>query len=317
MVQEEKNTNSEFVHLREVREYFDTKKLDKSPLSIISFVSILDRFLNWVGVRTFEDIKSLDSSICGEYISYLKTEGNLKCSTINKHIRALKAIFSWWLLKRNYIKESPFAQIDFLKETKGKKIGYLKPDEAATFLAASRNIEQQFMFTLLIATGLRENEFVNIKLEDIVDLEDGSGGAITVIFGKGDRQRTVYMFDEVYNLYKKYLYWRSKKPYRANSEYLFVSKLEGRYSGHAIWDKMKALMKRAGFSEERIKELYVHSLRHTMISNNHREGIPVEITAEIVGHSDPKITQKIYTHIEQERIIEAMKNRRPINRQEN
>lgn len=45
------------------------------------------------------------------------------------------------------------------------------------------------------------------------------------------------------------------------------------------------------------KELSTHIFRHTHISILSELGIPVKAIMERVGHSDPKVTLEIYTHV--------------------
>jgi integrase len=41
----------------------------------------------------------------------------------------------------------------------------------------------------------------------------------------------------------------------------------------------------------------IHDLRHTCVSLLAAEGVPLKTIAEIVGHSDIRLTQNIYQHV--------------------
>ena len=43
-----------------------------------------------------------------------------------------------------------------------------------------------------------------------------------------------------------------------------------------------------------------HDLRHACISLLGAQGVPLKVVAEIVGHSDIRLTQNVYQHVYQE-----------------
>ena len=54
----------------------------------------------------------------------------------------------------------------------------------------------------------------------------------------------------------------------------------------------KNLLSRAGLPDIRF-----HDLRHTSASLLAAQGVPVRVAMEILGHSDIRTTQNIYTHV--------------------
>jgi integrase len=56
----------------------------------------------------------------------------------------------------------------------------------------------------------------------------------------------------------------------------------------------------------------IHALRHTAGSRLGRRGVPLVVTQRLMGHSDPKLTARVYTHLELEDLrgaVEAMEPR--------
>lgn len=51
-----------------------------------------------------------------------------------------------------------------------------------------------------------------------------------------------------------------------------------------------------GLSDEEIKGLHVHSMRHTYVSYNLNKGVSVVATAELAGHNCKEVTMNIYGH---------------------
>jgi integrase len=45
------------------------------------------------------------------------------------------------------------------------------------------------------------------------------------------------------------------------------------------------------------RSLDLHALRHTAASRFARHGAPLAVTQRILGHSDPKLTARVYVHL--------------------
>jgi site-specific recombinase XerD len=50
----------------------------------------------------------------------------------------------------------------------------------------------------------------------------------------------------------------------------------------------------------------VHALRHSFASRLARNGVGLAQAQRLLGHSDPKLTASIYTHLEPEDLREAV-----------
>jgi integrase len=62
----------------------------------------------------------------------------------------------------------------------------------------------------------------------------------------------------------------------------------------------QALLRRAG-----IPNIRFHDLRHSFVSLLIAAGVPLKVVQELAGHSDPRITQQIYTHVTDDQKREA------------
>ncbi|MCC7014617.1 MAG: tyrosine-type recombinase/integrase [Planctomycetes bacterium] len=54
------------------------------------------------------------------------------------------------------------------------------------------------------------------------------------------------------------------------------------------------------------RTLDIHALRHTAATRFARNGTPLPVTQRILGHSDPKMTARVYTHLDVEDLREAV-----------
>jgi integrase len=93
-------------------------------------------------------------------------------------------------------------------------------------------------------------------------------------------------------------------------ERVFLSP-EGRPWGKPTTNPMRIfrrLLLRAGI--ERVDaeglELDMHAIRHTFDSPLARKGVSLVKTQRLMGHSDPKLTEAVYTHLDVEDLREAV-----------
>ena len=64
--------------------------------------------------------------------------------------------------------------------------------------------------------------------------------------------------------------------------------------------------------DERGEKIDVHSLRHTAASRWARNGVGLAQAQKLLGHSDPKLTAAIYTHLDAEDLREAVESVPPL-----
>jgi integrase/recombinase XerD len=289
-------------HIKQVEDYFSFMEMDKSEHTIRSYVSATERFFDYMQIKSLEDIKKITSSNCREYIKNLKDSG-LGNSSINAHIRDLKAIFNW-MRKEECLEKSPFDNIKLLQMGEREPI-FLSIEEAEKVIASCKRLEDKAIVSLLLTTGMRREEIVDLTLA-------GYNGTHVTFIGKGNKQRTLPLFPEVIELLDKYIKIRNKK-YGDTYKCLFVSKSckiynrDGRFSGEAIRSKVKHACKMAGFSEDRINELSTHKLRHTFAVILMSTTDDIRIAQEALGHSDIKTTMK-YAHLLNKKFDNAILN---------
>ena len=63
---------------------------------------------------------------------------------------------------------------------------------------------------------------------------------------------------------------------------------------------LRRVLERAGIARADAlgRVVDVHALRHTAASRMARNGVPLLVTQRVLGHADPKLTARVYTHLE-------------------
>lgn len=132
----------------------------------------------------------------------------------------------------------------------------LSEGEIAILLSATKNSRERAMLSILVYSGIRNNEFCNIKVKDILF----DKRKITVAFGKCGSNGEVNISNKCLSDIYKYLteYPRSKE------EYLFTTSRENnQMSSTSIRRFIKRLCKRVNLN----KRIYPHMLRRSLAMN--------------------------------------------------
>jgi integrase/recombinase XerD len=128
---------------------------------------------------------------------------------------------------------------------------------------------------LIEYTGLRISEALNIKLDDI----DFENDELTIIKGKGNKQRIVYI-SKVKDVLKEYLKVRNEFKNSTTSDYLFISQKGEKLNRESI-NKI---------FNDCSNKLTPHSLRHYFCSNALEKGMKIHEVANQAGHSNIQTT---------------------------
>ncbi len=82
--------------------------------------------------------------------------------------------------------------------------------------------------------------------------------------------------------------------------HVFTSSIGTPIDDRKILKEFNALVETAKLPKQRF-----HDLRHACVSLLGAQGVPLKVIAEIVGHSDIRLTQNVYQHVYQEAKAEA------------
>jgi site-specific recombinase XerD len=285
-----------YEYIAEVEEFLNQKRRDKSKYTIKSYEDALCKFFDFKGITSFEDIRKVtpkDGGCFQDFIlSKIKDKSNLKevrqkKNSANSYVRPLNVAFNFWV-EQEYLAKNPFSKVKLLKL--GDTIRpYLTLEEVAKIFASCKKLEHRVMLTLMMWTGIRSGELRKIQLDDI-------GDDHILIHGKGDTIDEVPLCPEDMVLIKEFALLRIKK-YGYDLPNLFVSKVKTSYSCQALIDIVRKVLKDAGISEERVKLLHPHSIRHTFSSNLSETGADIRMIQEGLRHKNMSTTLNVYSHI--------------------
>ena len=136
---------------------------------------------------------------------------------------------------------------------------------------------------LAYSGGLRVGEVVRLKPEDI----HTNRKLIHVRASKGRKDRYTLLSDVALETLREY--WKREKP----KKWLFPSwNKEKHITGRTVQKIFRNACKKAGI----MKNVSVHSLRHSFATHLLESGIDLRYIQELLGHKSSK-TSEIYTHV--------------------
>lgn len=235
------------------------------------------------------------------FITYVAKERNNLNYARARKVACLRSFFKYLHVKAKIIDENPAAELEPPKINIRQPI-YLTLEESKALLNVidGKYKERDYaMIMLFLNCGLRLSELVNIDMDKI------SGDTLRVI-GKGNKERIVYLNDACIKALNDYINIRIKEEVKEKDRNaLFISKFKERISPRMVQEIVKKYIKKAGLDENKYSP---HKLRHTAATLMYKYGnVDIRALQHILGHESVSTTQ-IYTHIDDERLRQAIRS---------
>ncbi|MFH1972545.1 MAG: site-specific tyrosine recombinase/integron integrase [archaeon] len=179
------------------------------------------------------------------------------------------------------ILKQPFTPQEVPIKKKEKKLPkLLSKEQIKKLLISTKNLKHKLIIELLYCSGLRLQELINLKREDINFNRD----LICVKKGKGSKDRVTIVSETLKNDLLRYYSTTEFK-----TKYVFEGR-KGKYTKKSVQLVLKKLGKIIGVN------VHPHMLRHSFATHLLEQGVDLRIIQKLLGHSDVKTTE-IYTHV--------------------
>lgn len=238
-----------------------------------------------------DDLKSVTLQDAYRFLSYCKDKRDNHEKARARKTSAIRSFFKY--LKMNaVIDDNPMVNLDTPKLKKSLP-KYLTVEQAQDLLKAidGANRERDYcIVTLFLNCGMRLSELVSMNYNSIKYHDDY---ATTIITGKGNKQRTVYLNKACIAALNRYMAVRPKDG--VSDKYaLFLSNRLTRISPKTVQHLVDVYLEKAGLDGLGFS---VHKLRHTAATLMYQSGnVDVLELKQILGHENLNTTE-IYTHL--------------------
>ena len=277
------------IYLSEYIEYLNDIK-GYSSNTITSYKNDIKQYLKYLSD------KNLNYYETEEFVKYLNKNKYAK-SSINRKIASINKFYEW-CQERNYLKETKYKKIKYIKQE--KKLPDILTSNYINKLLNSlptenpKNLRDRTIIELLYSSGLRVSELTNLRINDIKN-----NGSIKVL-GKGNKTRILPMTNEAYKLIDLWITnSRSFYENEKSSDYLFIGVRGSKISAREVQRIVKSKL-----------GTFPHSIRHSFATHLLDGGADLRVVQEMLGHSDPSTTQ-IYTHVSKKKLKEKHKRTHP------
>lgn len=222
--------------------------------------------------------------------------------------QALKKAVRHELLERNP------ADVAELPKLRDEKAGYqFEPEELRAVLTEIAGHRLYPLFATVATLGLRHGEVLGLQWRDI-DLSRGTLDIRRAVVSRGGTPalsqpktaaslRTLYVTPELADVLMTHCVALTEERLRPNSDsWVFPSTTGGMLSQHNVRRVWHQALTRAGLP----LKARIHDLRGAFLSRLIESGADPRTAADLAGHSDPRMTLRVYAYSRAERRKEAL-----------
>lgn len=232
----------------------------------------------------------------------------LSRATAARRLSAIKQ-FHGFLVAESKASENPAAIVEGPRST-GRLPNIMSREETARILAVAyekahaaegksefRAWRIYALLAVLAATGLRVSELISLSYRAVM-----TDDAFLLVKGKGGRERLVPLSDDARRVVRAYVKILRKQG-EGEPKYLFPSHgSQGVITRQHFALELKDLARAAGVDASKVSP---HVLRHVFASELLAAGADLRSVQQMLGHADI-VTTQIYTHVQTERLQEAV-----------
>src|SRR5436190_2428216 len=165
---------------------------------------------------------------------------------------------------------------------------------------APTGIRNRALIASMWRCGLRVGEALALEPRDV----DLNAGTLRVRHGKGNRSRTVGLDGQAQALIARWLDRRQRLG--VNGRRRLFCKLDG---GPLEQSYVRHLLRRLAAKAGIERRVHPHGLRHTYSAELAREGVPMNVLRDALGHSSLATTDRYLRDVAPVHVIETMRRR--------
>lgn len=267
-----------------LKRFIATKRLEGlSETSLEQYYRTINNMFNYIG----KPLEKIGTDDIRYYLSIYQEQRKVSKVTLNNMRRYFSTFFQW-CADEDIIGKNPMRRIKAIKQPQTIKEPF-SDIEMEKIRQASGTVRDRALIEFLYSTGCRVSEVVHVTLSDI-DFVHNS----LIVYGKGNKQREVYISDKAMYWLRKYLEQR-----KDNTSYLFVGRGAMVLGKPGIESVLRKIGEVAG-----VNHVHPHRFRRTIATNLINKGMPVQEVQQMLGHSKLDTTM-IYCKVNKDNVQAA------------
>jgi len=289
-----------------------------SPHTIRSYRLTLNLLVSFLREKKQLSIQEIDFNILTrdifvEFLEWLETERRCSASSRNQRLAALRSFFNYAGIIDCVNAESGFAVSSIpRKNVPGRVVGYLSEPALEALLrqpdfSSRLGLRNGFFMILMYDTAARCDELLHLKLRDVhADAQHPT----VYLTGKPDKTRIVPLMEKTAAHYKRYLQTYHPQASPLDDTFVFYTVIHGNRSAMSPDTPAKFIQRYGELAGKGCSEVparvHPHMLRHTRAIHLYRNGMPLELVSQFLGHSNVD-TSRIYAYADTEMKRAAIK----------
>lgn len=267
----------------------DRQFKNTTEANINNYKMLLGEFIDYCIKQEMVNLEDLTPMHVKSYLMMCQDKGN-KAGTINTKLLRIRAFFNY-CIECEYIKVSPAKKIKRQKED--VKIDVFTDEQIQQMLAYYRRIKQReksyfayrdySMIILLLGTGIRRGELVNLKWSDV----DFINNSITV-FGKSRRRESIPLTEKLTKELSAYRVF-CEQYFSEIGEFVFVNIHNKQMTGNSVMIVFRNLAKKMNFKDVRVSP---HTFRHSFCHRMAMSGMSAFAIQKMMRHTNIAVTMR-------------------------
>jgi integrase/recombinase XerD len=244
-----------------------------------------------IGVNTF-----LDIDIITGFLDWLEKERRCGTATINQRLSCIRSFFKY-IAYEDVIHASIYNRLLTIpqrKVDKNKTVEFMSEDGLKVMLSCpdtrlKTGLRDCFFMSLMYDSAARNSEMLSIRMKDVIE---NKIAPYVFVNGKGRKKRSIPLMQKTMDIYHLYVreFHRSYNP----DDYLFYVIHHGEKRKMSDDNVAKFISKYANQAREKCSEfpckVHPHMFRRSRAMHLYRNGMPLPLLSEFLGHEDPETT---------------------------
>lgn len=253
---------------------------------------------------------SFSKEVINSFLDSLEKNRSWKPTTRNNRLNCIRSFFKYAgsNCPEAYVVYTDLRTIPEKKGiNKSHVVDYMSEDAVAAIINgidcnSKQGLRDRFFITLMYDTAARDGEMLQLKLSDI-----NMDNSTIYLLGKGSKIRIVPLSKKTLDMFGEYK--KVYHEYSTQNELLFYTIHKREKTAMSDDNVARFLSSHASMARKTNKnvpaKVHPHMIRHSRAMHLYRNGMPLSVLSEFLGHENPETTL-IYAYADTEMKREAI-----------